>query len=266
MIGTYVTKEQVGCMKRIEEVAPKVTSDLADRIYDFWSRNVNCEHIMGKSLSDNVRGTEAYFKDLEKQRYRSHRHLLPWIKEMEPGRSVLEVGCGIGLDAFQMAKHGLKVTAVDLTDVAIDTVRNRFKQNALSGEFKVSDATNLPFEENVFDYVYSFGVLHHAQDTAASIEEVYRVLKPGGEAKIMLYNRHSLNEVVHRITKIPFEDKNELCPVVRRYTVKEIKQIFSSFCDVRIKKEFVYGEGYGKHKLLSTWWGWHLMINAKKSV
>lgn len=262
-------------MKRIEEVAPKITPDLPGRIYDFWSRNVNCEQIMGRSVSDSVRGTEAYFKDLEDQRYRSHRHLLPWIKEMEPGKSVLEVGCGIGLDAFQMAKHGLKVSALDLTDVAINTVRDRFEQNDLGGEFKVGDATKLPFADNVFDYVYSFGVLHHAQDTAASIDEVYRVLKPGGVAKIMLYNRHSINELVHRITKVPFEHKNELCPVVRRYSTNEIQKIFSSFNEVTIRKDFAYGEGYGKifkltpsflYELLSKWWGWHLMITARKSV
>ena len=190
------------CMKRIEEVAPKVTPDLADRIYDFWSRNVNCEKIMGSSVTQGDRGTEEYFQDIEEQRYRSHRHLLPWIEEMQPGKSVLEVGCGIGLDALKMARHGLRVTAVDLTDIAIETVRNRFDSLGVQGEFKVSDATSLPFEDSSFDYVYSFGVLHHAQDTAASINEVFRVLKPGGEAKIMLYNRHSFNELVHRITKM----------------------------------------------------------------
>ena len=260
-------------MKRIEDAAPQVTPDLADKIYDFWSRNVNCEKIMGSSITHNNRGTEQYFKDLEEQRYRSHRHLLPWIEEMESGKSVLEVGCGIGLDSLQMAKQGLTVTAVDLTDVAIDTVRDRFSSLGIPGEFRVSDATSLPFEDNSFDYVYSFGVLHHAQDTAASINEVHRVLKSGGEAKIMLYNRHSINEIVHRITFIPFEDKDELCPVVRRYTVKEVKILFRAFDSVVVKKEFAYGEGYGKlfeytprplYNLLSKWLGWHLMITAKK--
>lgn len=229
---------------------------------------------MGEDIATQSRGSETYFVELEKQRYRSHRHLLPWIRELETGKSVLEIGCGIGLDAFHMAKRGMKVTAVDLTDVAIDTARNRFERNGLAAEFRVANATKLPFDDETFDYVYSFGVLHHAEDTEKSIQEVFRVLKPGGIAKIMLYNRHSLNELVHRMTRVPFEDKDELCPVVRRYTVKEIKRIFSSFGDVNVKKDFLFGEGYGLlfqllpkpiYHILSKWIGWHLMITAKKT-
>ena len=260
-------------MKRIEDVAPEITLDLTAKIQDFWSRNVNCEKIMGVEQTRSERGTEQYFNDLEKQRYRSHRHLLPWIKGMQPGNSVLEIGCGIGLDSFQMARHGMKLTAVDLTDVAINIVSNRFKNNDLKGRFEVGDATNLQFDDDSFDYVYSFGVLHHARDTEKTIKEVHRVLKPGGEARIMLYNRHSLNEIVHRITGIPFEDKDELCPVVRRFSAKEVEKLFNMFSSVSIHKDFVYGEGYGKlfrftpiwlYKLLSASMGWHLMISARK--
>lgn len=260
-------------MKQIEEATPEITPDLTDRIYDFWSRNVNCEKIFGTEVTASERGSEQYFNDLERQRYRSHRHLLPWIHTMEPGKSVLEIGCGIGLDSFQMAKNGLKLTAIDLTDVAIGIVSERFKNNNLPGQFLVGNATELQFDDNSFDYVYSFGVLHHANDTEKTIQEVYRVLKPGGEAKIMLYNRHSLNEIVHRVTRIPFEDKDELCPVVRRYTIKEINKLFDMFQSVSVKKDFVYGEGYKIlfkmtpkpiYNFLSKMMGWHLMISATK--
>jgi len=50
----------------------------------------------------------------------------------------------------------------------------------------------LPFEEATFDYVYSIGCLHHTGDLPKSIQEVHRVLVPGGRAVVMLYNRHSL--------------------------------------------------------------------------
>lgn len=260
-------------MKNIEPAKPVANRNLTTAIKSFWTDNVNAERIMGRDVSGGDRGSEQYFKDLTDQRYRSHRHLLPWIKSMSPGKTVLEVGCGVGLDTFTMAQHGLSITAVDLTDVAIETVRKRFDDNELPGEFKAADACALPFNDNEFDYVYSFGVLHHVADTEKSIDEVYRVLKPGGEAKIMLYHLHSLNEVVHRVTRVPFEEKDKICPVVRRFSRSEVQAIFSRFTTVDTHLDFVFGEGYGSvfratpiwlYQSLSKYLGWHLMISAKK--
>ncbi|WP_051310593.1 class I SAM-dependent methyltransferase [Zooshikella ganghwensis] len=260
-------------MKRIEEVSPKVTPELYSKIYEFWSNNVNSEKIYGSLVTNSERGSEQYFQELESQRYRSHRHLLPWIHSMKPGKTVLEIGCGIGLDSYQLVKHGMKLTAIDLTNIAIEIASSRFKASNIEGNFFIGDATSLQFDDNSFDYVYSFGVLHHVQDTEKAIIEVYRVLKQGGIAKVMLYNLHSLNELIHRLTLTPFEDKNELCPVVRRFSKKEASRLFYKFNRIDIKKDFVYGEGYGRlfkytplwlYKKLSSIAGWHLMITAYK--
>ena len=260
-------------MNKLEPVNPNITENTINDIKDFWTRNVNAEELYGEKVTSHQRGDDGYFHDLEQQRYRSHKHLLPWIQEMETGKSVLEIGCGIGMDSYQMAKHGLQVTGIDLTDVAIQVVKQRFSREGINGDFQTGDATNLAFEDNTFDYVYSFGVLHHTQDTEKAIDEAYRVLKKGGVAKIMLYNRHSINELIHRITRIPFEDKHETCPVVRRFTYREIYKIFGKFSNVIIKRDFVYGEGYGNvfkltprplYKILSKYFGWHLMITATK--
>ncbi len=260
-------------MKKIESTNPAVHEGLTQEIQDFWSRRVNAERIMGKDVTEHARGEEAYFADLEVQRYRSHRHLIPWITSMVPGKSVLEIGSGVGLDSFTMAKHGLEVTALDLTHVGVATAHARFARHGLSGRFAVSDACNLPVGDATFDYVYSFGVLHHTADTEKSIREVFRVLKPGGQARIMLYNRHSLNELVHRLVRVPFEERDELCPVVRRFTEAEVAAMFHQFAKTEQSLEYVFGEGYGAlfkltpvwlHRLLSKYWGWHIMIVATK--
>lgn len=260
-------------MKPIEEAQVAPSPGLTDRVRDFWTRNVNAERIMGRTVSTHERGDERYFADLEAQRYRSHTHLAPWIDSMQPGRSVLEIGCGIGLDSFRMARRGLAVTAVDLTEVGVETARSRFQRCGLAGEFRVADAENLPFEADRFDHVYSFGVLHHAADTARTIDEVHRVLKPGGEALVMLYNRHSLNEFMHRLTRIPFEERDELCPVVRRFTVSEVRALFRRYASVSVERAYAFGEGYGPalrytprflYDFLSRTVGWHLMIRARK--
>jgi ubiquinone/menaquinone biosynthesis C-methylase UbiE len=260
-------------MKGIEPTRPLITADLTDRIRDFWTRNVNAERLMGKSVSQHARGEPEYFQALENQRYRSHRHLAPWIDAMEPGRTVLEIGCGIGMDSHRMARRGLRVTGIDLTEIAVETARSRFARDGLHGKFETGDAESLPFADGQFDYVYSFGVLHHVADTERAIGEVWRVLKPGGEARIMLYHRRSLNELMHRITGIPFEEKDELCPVVRRYTRDEARLLFRHFTRVEVRVDHAFGEGYGwlfrltprpVHRLLSRSVGWHVMIVAVK--
>lgn len=260
-------------MKKLEDPQRQPEAGLTDTIRDFWGRNVNAERLMGRSVTSSKRGEGDYFKDLAEQRYRSHRHLLPWIQSLETGKTVLEIGCGVGLDSYEMARQGMKLTAIDLTEVAIETVQKRFRDNGLDGEFRTANAEELPFPENHFDYVYSFGVLHHAADTEQCISEAFRVVKPGGSAMIMLYHRHSLNELVHRILRVPFEERDELCPVVRRYSRKEIRKMFSQFSDVDIHVDYLYGEGYGAlfsltplwlYKILSKYIGWHLMIRAIK--
>jgi ubiquinone/menaquinone biosynthesis C-methylase UbiE len=260
-------------MKTIEPDKIEPAPGLTRRVSDFWTRNVNAERIMGRSVTVHDRGSEGYFKDLETQRYRSHRHLKPWIESMRPGAEVLEVGCGIGLDSVVMAEHGLRVTAMDLTVVGAATADGRARNRSLNASYVCGNAEQLPFPDRSFDYVYSFGVMHHASDTAKCVDEAYRVLRDGGQALLMLYHRRSLNEFVHRLLRVPFEERDELCPVVRRFTRDEVRTMCARFRDVDIHADFVFGEGYGAlfrftpkplYRLLSRHLGWHLMIRATR--
>ena len=195
-------------MRDIEPAKRDAAPGLTGRVSDFWTRNVNAERIMGRTVSSHERGSEQYFRDLEVQRYRSHRHLPDWIASMRPGAHVLEVGCGIGLDSAQMARHGLLVTAADLTVVGADTANRRARDQQWDADYICANGEHLPFPDQTFDYVYSFGVMHHASDTQRCIDEAYRVLRDGGETLIMLYHRHSLNEFVHRLVRVPFEERD----------------------------------------------------------
>jgi ubiquinone/menaquinone biosynthesis C-methylase UbiE len=260
-------------VKSIEPAKLGSAPGLVRKVADFWTRNVNAERIMGRDVSAHERGADAYFADLEAQRYRSHRHLPGWIGSMRPGSHVLEVGCGVGLDSARMAQHGLRVTAVDLTVVGPATAARRAEASETDAAYLCADAERLPFPDATFDYVYSFGVMHHAPDTQKCIDEACRVLKPGGEALIMLYHRHSLNEVVHRILRVPFEERDELCPVVRRFTIAEVRAMFARFASAEVHPDYVFGEGYGAlfrwtplpiYRWLSRRVGWHLMIRAKR--
>ncbi len=108
------------------------------------------------------------------------------------GRRVLEIGCGMGCMAMNWARREAEITAVDLNPVSVAQTRRRFDLLGLKGDIRQADAEALPFAENSFDYVYSWGVLHHTPGTAKAVAEIHRVLKPGAEAGIMLYHRRSI--------------------------------------------------------------------------
>jgi len=107
------------------------------------------------------------------------------------GKNVLEVGCGMGFMAGLWAGRGCAVTAVDLNPVAVSMTRRRFELFGLTGSIQEADGESLPFADDSFDYAYSWGVLHHSPDTKKSVAELWRVLKPGGKAGVMLYSRES---------------------------------------------------------------------------
>ena len=86
---------------------------------------------------------------------------------------------------------GAEATGVDLTEAAVEAVRERLALEGLEAELRVADAESLPFGDGEFDLVYSWGVIHHTPDTERALAEVRRVLRPGGEARIMLYSRRS---------------------------------------------------------------------------
>jgi ubiquinone/menaquinone biosynthesis C-methylase UbiE len=107
------------------------------------------------------------------------------------GKRLLEIGIGAGTDFVRFARAGAVATGVDLTEHAVALVRRRLELEGLTAEVRTADAENLPFEDESFDRVYSWGVLHHTPDTARSVGEAIRVLHPGGELCVMLYARHS---------------------------------------------------------------------------
>lgn len=107
-------------------------------------------------------------------------------------RKVLEIGCGMGTMAMNWAQHGADLYAVDLNPVSVEQTKRRFKIFNLYSKIRIADARKLPFGNDYFDYIYSWGVLHHSPNIKKSLMEIYRVLTPGGKVGIMLYYRKSI--------------------------------------------------------------------------
>lgn len=122
----------------------------------------------------------------------------PWLAEAldyrgSAGLDVLDVGCGQGIDLANFARAGARVTGVDLTPRHVELAQAHLRALQLEGTVVQGDAENLPFANRSFDRVSSNGVLHHTPNMPAALREIHRVLRPGGEARIVLYNRRSLH-------------------------------------------------------------------------
>jgi ubiquinone/menaquinone biosynthesis C-methylase UbiE len=154
----------------------------------FWSENTcetNYTHSQKYSLN--------YFEELENYRYGITPEIFQFAQFTRwHNKKVLEIGVGAGTDFIQFAKAGTDIYGIDLTDEAIEHVNKRLEVYRLKGNVQVADAESVPFKDNTFDLVYSFGVLHHTPDTEKAISEAVRVTKHGGKIKLMLYNRHSV--------------------------------------------------------------------------
>jgi SAM-dependent methyltransferase len=159
----------------------------------FWSENQP-----GFRFTDAPAGSPEFFRDVERHRY----ELEPHIPEMArfdswTGRDVLEVGCGVGTDGARFAAAGARYRGIDANEAAAGLARRRFELYGLDGELAVAPATALPFDDDSFDLVYSHGVLHHVEDVERAVDEIRRVLRPGGMVLAMLYHRRSLNYAVN---------------------------------------------------------------------
>ncbi len=105
------------------------------------------------------------------------------------GKKVLDVGCGPGWFTVQYALGGAQVTSIDLTPCAVELTQKHLAYKNLTAQVQEANAETLPFEDEKFDLVISLGVLHHTPKTLQALGECFRVLKPGGNAKIALYQK-----------------------------------------------------------------------------
>ncbi len=171
-------------------------SDRVADVHAFWNTEACGTHFVPDFRDD---------KDFY-ERFREHRYRTEWhIPELVPFASfrdqdVLEIGTGNGADGAMFALNGAHYTGVDLTEAALEATKRHFEVLGLPGRFQKENAEQLSFPAETFDAVYSHGVLHHTPRTQRAIDEVHRVLKPGGRAIIMLYHKGSFNYYVRIMT------------------------------------------------------------------
>jgi SAM-dependent methyltransferase len=162
-------------------------------VREFWDDNP-CQSDL--SAADDRR---RYFEEISQKRYGGREWHVPTVARFGEfaGKDVLEIGCGIATDGLEFARRGARYVGVDLTPRAIEHARERFGLFGVPGRFEVTNAEEpLPFPDNSFDHIYSFGVIHHSPTPERIVREMHRVLRPGGTFTVMLYNRSSINYYV----------------------------------------------------------------------
>jgi ubiquinone/menaquinone biosynthesis C-methylase UbiE len=174
------------------------------------------------------------------------------------GLKVLEIGSGGGGHSCIFKRHGADIVAADIT--APRVVSTALKFRLLKGgpaSAIQADAEGLPFPDNHFDIIYSNGVIHHSPDTERCVEEIYRVLKPGGMAVVMLYSRISAvfmfnifprgiltGEIfrwpeaqwVGRLTEGKPKFGTTRNPITRVYTGRAMRSLFENFQVLGLRK------------------------------
>ena len=254
--------------------------ELLDKIKNYWdSRPCNIRH------SQSPIGTKEYFDEVEERRYLNepHNFTFPEFHKWK-GKSVLEIGCGIGTDAVNFVRNGAIYTGIDLSGESIKLAKQRFDVFKLEGkfiEYNAEDLDKLFCNGEKFDLIYSFGVIHHAPNPKKIVSHFPHLLKENGEVRAMLYAKNSWkNILINAGWDQPEAQSN--CPQALTYTNSEVKDLFTQFKTVSIDQDFIFPwkiENYINYeyvkqpwfdamppelfKILEKSFGWHLLIKPK---
>jgi len=169
-------------------MASSVTAPgLKARVTSFWNAApCGSRYLAGSSLQNHAW-----------ERYLLEPYIFDFAQfSSSKGQRVLEIGVGMGADYEQWLRAGAIATGVDLSQESLAHTRQRCEMAGLEHDLHLADAEKLPFPDETFDVVYSYGVMHHSPDTECCIAEAWRVLKPGGSARIMLYHHASLTSLM----------------------------------------------------------------------
>jgi ubiquinone/menaquinone biosynthesis C-methylase UbiE len=175
-------------------------SETAQKLQDanksFWEDNP-----MRYDWKDEVGHEEfskPFFDEIDKRFFENVAEFMPWKKipfdnlipfDALKKAKVLEIGVGNGSHAQLLATNTGDFTGIDLTEYAQNSTAKRLAAAGLKGTILRMDAEKLEFPDNSFDFVWSWGVIHHSSNTSTILDEIKRVLKPGGKTTIMVYHR-----------------------------------------------------------------------------
>lgn len=261
----------------------------------FWSsRPCNFRHARVSIDEDPL----LFSQQVTERKYRVEPHIPKFAEfDLWKGKSVLEFGSGIGTDTIKFAKASAIVHAVDISEESMAIAAKRLSAEGQSFHLFTANIESIDIALKSYDLVYSFGVIHHTPDPARAVANAYRHLKPGGEFRLMLYNRYSWKAfwILAKFGKFQFWKWPKLvarhseaqtgCPITHTYTKRSARKLLEKagfeVKSIEIDHIFPYKiKDYKKHVYVKEWWwrrmprrlfewmehhfGWHMLIKAVK--
>ncbi len=227
-------------------LAISASTGTLDAIQRYWE-----EHIHDLAIVTEPIGTPGFFQELETYRYEKLAYL-PKLVDFTAyrGKKLLEVGCGVGIDLVHFAQAGASVTGIDLAKTSVDLANMNFEQRDLSGNFIVMNGEDLQFADDTFDVVYAHGVVQYTAQPEKMIGEIFRVLKPTGEAILMVYNKFSWLNALSKFMNVGLEHAD--APAFRTFSTAELKALLEIFPRFRVVPERFPVETRLHHGLKAT--------------
>jgi len=267
-----------------------------EKVREYWdARPCNIRH------STAPVGSREYFDQVEARKYKVEPHI-PVFAEFGrwTNRKVLEVGCGIGTDTINFARNGARVTAVDLSEKSLAIAKQRAEVFQLQDRIRFfhADVERLAdyLPPDGYDLVYSFGVIHHTPRPDRALDEMRKLIGPGGTLKLMVYHRWSWKVLwilltygrgqFWRLARLiaDYSEAQTGCPVTYVYSRGEISRLLEKHgfevADIRVEHIFPYRiEDYVQYRYRIVWYfrwlpgpvfhwlerrlGWHLCVTAR---
>jgi 2-polyprenyl-3-methyl-5-hydroxy-6-metoxy-1,4-benzoquinol methylase len=265
------------------QVADSVTQDVQDKNRQWWE-SLPMTYV-GWDEAERTLSTNEQMEALRDVFLNGN----PWLRdEFDFGccrnKSVLEIGCGTGVASCLLATAGAKVTAIDITTKAVEMARSCAQHFKVSADIRRMDAEHLDFPAETFDFVFSWGVIHHSAQTEKIAREICRVLRPGGAGLLMVYNRASLRYYVRGWQWLLLRRKlfqgYSLSRVQRfftdgyyhrHFTPREFRSLLASAklratgtWITHMGKQLVPGAPKGLDEALKKRWGWLLVTRFRK--
>jgi SAM-dependent methyltransferase len=180
-----------------------------------------------------------WFLDIETQRHSRQGRWIPRLLEFakHPGETLLGLGHGLGTDWLQYARHGAGVVVCSPSSEQLALIRRNFELRGLSGRFLHTSFAPLPLESASIDVACVSNLLHEVPQPQVIIDEIYRVLKPGGKVLAVTHARYDVDFWFHAVFPwVRWLYRTRPAPVASRFSARDLRGLFGRFVEHHLYK------------------------------